>query len=324
MAVAGFLRGDRWRILAPLAIFGLILAKPQLVLVGLSIGAVFAVMERHPRPAVEALIATAVGTIVYAAYNFMRFADVFDFGGEARTYDATAFGPGDLLEAFALLSISPGRGWLVYSPIVVLGAYGAWKARRNPLSIAAVAVLVATLIPYLGNPGSGLNWGSRYLVPAIPLFVALAWAAPARRWIAPLLAIVGFIVAAPTFAAFYQRSYAEHVAQGVVPEEVYWHATQAPIIDMWGAARRQVSAARHTDVIRLASEPEASPDAAGTVEGQKFFRVVAQWWWMTPAAGIPRAFGVFVAALLLIGGTWLIALTDRRCARLTATTTPPI
>ena len=73
MLVWRFLRADRWRLLAPSGIALLILAKPELVLVGLAVGAVLAWKEHRRRPALEAVAGTAVGTLLYAGYNYLRF-----------------------------------------------------------------------------------------------------------------------------------------------------------------------------------------------------------------------------------------------------------
>jgi hypothetical protein len=306
LLVWGFVRHDRWRVLAPVAIVALILTKPQLFLVGLVVGAILAGSERRRRPAVEAGIATLIGVLLYAGYNYLRFADVTDFGGAARTYHAASLTPWKLFDATGLLLVSPGRGWLVYSPIVILGLYGAWRMRDHRLAAVAFGVLAATLIPYLGNPGGGFEWGSRYLVPAIPLFVAFAWAVPARRWAAPALAILGLVIVAPTFAAFYQRSYAEGVARGEMPSDVYWSVRRAPLVKMWGAAGRQITVARRSDVRRLVQEPNQLPTTADAVSEQKFFRVVAEWWWMTPAAMLPRSLGLLGALIVLGSGVAIL------------------
>ncbi len=310
VVIAGFLRADRWRAAAPVAIVALILAKPQLVLAGLVLGAIFAVLEHRRRPLVAAVAGTLVGTLVYAGYNFLRFSDVTDFGGDARLYHAAALAPVKIIEAIGLLFVSPGRGWLIYSPIVILGLLGAWRLRTQPLAIAAVGVLVAVVVPYLGNPGSGFEWGTRYFVPAIPAFVALAWAAPAPRWAAPALAILGFVIVAPTFVAFYERAYAEQGAAGRAPSTLYWSVERAPLVDIWGAAEREIEAASRTDVKQLLAEPDTP--GASTVSGQRSFRVVAQWWWMSPAAHVARPVGLAGALLFAAAGATLLVRTSRR------------
>jgi hypothetical protein len=250
--------------------------------------------------------ATAVGTLLYAGYNFLRFSDVTNFGGDARTYHLAALAPAKVAAAAALLFVSPGRGWLIYSPIVALGLYGAWRLRHHELAPVALGVLGATLVPYLGNPGSGFEWGSRYLVPAIPIFVALAWAAPARTWVAPGLAILGFVIVAPTFVGFYQRAYAEQAVAGRPASALYWSVQRAPLLDVWASSERQIEAARSVDVRRLIKEPAPPPAAVDAVSSQRFFRVVAQWWWLTPLVGVPRAVGLAVALLLLGVGIVLL------------------
>jgi hypothetical protein len=313
LAVWGFLRADRWRVLAPVAVGGLVLAKPQLVLIGLALGAVFSLVQRRRRPITEAVIATAIAAIAYAGYNALRFGDVTNFGGDARAYHATTLTPTKLLEAAGLLLISPGRGWLIYSPIVILGLYAAWKRRREPLAIAALTVLVATLIPYLGNPGIGHNWGSRYLVPAIPLFVALAWAAPARRWLAPTLAVAGLVIAAPTFFSAYERAYIEQTAHGHLPADTYWSLRRAPLVSIWTSMPHQIESASRTDVKDLAKQPDVPvPRTANSVQGHKVLRVIPQWWWMTPAANVPRPVGLLLTLTMLATGAGILARVSRR------------
>jgi hypothetical protein len=90
---------------------------------------------------------------------------------------------------------------------------------------------------------------------------------------------------------------------------VYWSVSWAPVLRVWGSTRRQVESARDTDVKALVDQPEPPPSETPTVNDQKFFRVVFQWWWMTPAANVPRAVGLFVALVLFALGAWLLRLS---------------
>lgn len=314
MIVWGFLRADRWRLLAPAGIVLLILAKPELVLVGLAVGAVFAWKERRRRPLVEAVAGTAVGTLLYAGYNYLRFVSFTNFGGVDRQLHLRAFVPWKLGRAFAELSVSPGRGFLWYSPIVILGLYVAWKKRSETLAVVAVAILLAALVFYLGNPGDGDNWGDRYLAAAVPLLAALAWSYDGRTALAPALALIGLVIALPTFAGFYARFYTEQAENGVPNTHLYWSFTDPPLVGVWGSTRREIDTARRTDVYAVAHAPSQPMHKRVRVSDVRFYKIVNQWWWMTPAAKIPRALGLLVALAMFAGGVLLVRLSLRRSA----------
>lgn len=318
MTVWGFLRTDRWRLLAPLAITLVILSKPQLVLVGLAVGAVFAYKERRRRPLVEAVVGTAVGTVLYVLYNYLRFVSFTDFGSDQRQLHAKAFVPWKLAKALAELSVSPGRGFLWYSPIVILGLYAVWKRRSETLALVAVAVPVAALIFYLGNPGMGDNWGDRYLCVAVPLLSAFAWSItghPRALRLAPALALIGLVIALPTFAGFFERYYAQKAESGVPNQHLYWSFAHAPVFGVWGSSVSEVNTARHTDVYAVAHAPSPPIRKTGVpVADVRFYKVVDQWWWMTPAGKVPRVIGVLAALAMLAGGLLLLRLSLRRSA----------
>lgn len=301
LVIWGFLRTDRWRLLAPVGIALLILAKPELVFVGLAVGAVLAWREHRRRPFVEAVLGTAAGTALYGLYNFARFSNPTNFGGEDRQLHLSTFLPWKVAKTIAELGISPGRGFIWYSPIVILGLYAAWKRRSETLAVIAFVVLVATLLLYLGNPGDGDNWGDRYLGPAIPLFAAFAWSFQGRRMLAPALALIGLVIALPTFAGFYERYYTEQAEKGVANADLYWSVPRAPIFGVWGSTAREINKARHTDVYAVAHAPSPPTRKVGVrVSDIKFFKVVNQWWWMTPAAKVPRVIGL-LAAIAMFG-----------------------
>jgi hypothetical protein len=311
VVVWGFYRGSRlW---AGVGIALLILAKPQMVLIGVLLGAVFALSRRERQPLVMAVAATAIGSAAYVAYNVARFGDPWNFGGEAREIHGSALSPASLVKAFGLLTISPGRGVLLYSPIAILGIY-ALVRRRCELAWAALAVFVGALALHLANPGRGYNWGSRYLVAAVPLTVAAAWSLKGRVGrLAPVLALLGVLLVAPTFPGFYQRAFAEHEDRGGRASDMYWSLSDNPGIAVWGSTRRQIDDARRQDVREIVNRPNVAT-AHQTVADQKFYSVVAQWWWMTPAARIPRVLGALAAlAMLALGAVLLMrAGTDRR------------
>jgi hypothetical protein len=307
LVVWAFLRDDRWRWLAPIGIVLLILAKPQLVFVGLAVAAVLAYREWRIRPLAEAVAGTVVGSALYGAYNLLRFSSASNFGGDSRAVHVNSLAPWQLIKAAGELTISPGRGLIWYSPIVVLGIYAGIKRRSDTLAVLAFAVFGATLVLYLTNPGIGDIWADRYLAPVLPLFVALAWSLNTRA-LAPVLALLGVVIALPTFGGFYSRYYAEQLDKGVPNETLYWSVPKAPIFGVWGSTVHEIRVARHTDVNEIAKESDRSSSSGNAVGRVRFYKVVAQWWWMSPAGGVPRLFALVVALAMFFGGAFLLRL----------------
>lgn len=106
-----------------------------------------------------------------AAYNWVRFGAVTEtgYGGEARQY-TTPF-----LTGVEGLLISPGKGVLWYSPPLFLALTGSWWfARRKPaLALVIFGVVAATVTLYARYYqwyGGGV-WGTRFLVPVLPLLL---------------------------------------------------------------------------------------------------------------------------------------------------------
>jgi hypothetical protein len=301
-----------WYAGIPLAI----LTKPQMVLIGPAIGLVLAVGTRKLRPLWEAGFATAAGAVIYGLYNWLRFEDATNFGGASREIGAEQYAPGSVVDALGLLLISPGRGLIWFSPIVLVGAYVLFQRRREPLALACVAACAAILLVAVSNPGSGWNWGTRYLVPALPLLCAAAGAARGRALRAAVaLALVGFIVALPTTFSPFQRYYAENAERGQIASQRYWNLADGPLIGVWGSAARQLQAAADTDVAILVEQNEAGrePELARVpVEEQPRMRIVALWWWVLPAGGVPWYVGALASALCILAGASTLVLSARR------------
>ncbi|GDX79216.1 hypothetical protein LBMAG42_10270 [Deltaproteobacteria bacterium] len=113
--------------------------------------------------------AGATGPILLAlAYNYLRFGSVFEtgYGAEAAEWTTPA-----LTGAIGLL-VSPGRGVLVYAPIVLLGYStlpALWRRSRLVAGVAAssLPLLIGLYCRWWMWEG-GWCWGPRFLLPAIP------------------------------------------------------------------------------------------------------------------------------------------------------------
>ncbi|MEZ4636182.1 MAG: hypothetical protein R2856_14675 [Caldilineaceae bacterium] len=106
-------------------------------------------------------------------WNWLRYGGLFDTG----YVESESFSGAWLAGIFGLL-VSPGRGILWYSPVLLLALPGIGWFRRN-LRWFLAAVTGVTLI-YVGLYAKwymwhgGYSWGPRFLVPVLPFVMALS------------------------------------------------------------------------------------------------------------------------------------------------------
>lgn len=281
-----------------------VLAKPTGLIVG-PVLAAYLIAKRVPiRISVLPALGAAAGFLVYAGYNFVRFANPLTFG------QPWLFGLSFVPSGVAGLLLSPGWGLLWYCPTVILSVWGFRRAMRSHLlmeALAIIAMFAAFLFLHSAykNWDAGWAWGPRYLLPGIPGLCALTGLLEGKgRKALMLLTAAGFLLSAPTMFSFYERYLSELTAQGVpTAEKLAWSVPQAPVLHAWPAALREVRDARNSNV-REIFEERGKPGQ--TIESSRALRVVAVWWWVLPAARIPRWPGFLVALLLTITGVWLI------------------
>lgn len=279
-----------------------VLAKPTGCIVGLIL-ALYLCTRRLPlRRACLPILGTLVGTTLYLAYNQIRF------GSPLSSGVPWMFTPSVFVGGVLTPLVSPGQGIAFFCPPVLLACAGARHVvRRAPLEmLLIVALFVGYLLPYaFWDQLSGYTWmwGSRYLLPTLPGLLVLAALSGAAwtRWLVALV-VAGFLVNAPTMVSFYVRYYAEATEAHVPPRALLWSPAYSPLTNGWAAAYRQIQSATHTDVrgmVQQAGVPDTLPTA-------NLFRIVAVWWWMLPAFGLPRWPGVCIALMLLALGITLL------------------
>lgn len=99
-------------------------------------------------------------------YNALRSGDPLQTG-----YDLTIFSP-EILTGLYKLLFSPLRGLFVYSPVLLLSLPGMiwlWRWHRGAMLLVAGASGITLLLFATWSSGEGLSWGSRFLVPLVPL-----------------------------------------------------------------------------------------------------------------------------------------------------------
>jgi hypothetical protein len=158
-------------------------------------------------------------------YNYWLFGNLVG-GAPFRTaiwmeeFGTTDMFSGSLMEGFAGLTISPSRGLLIFSPVVVVamvGAARAWKsspvtdlvllARYSSLAALAIVLIYSKFIAWWGGHG----FGPRYLTDAMPflgvlfalgLVPAIGKSARARFWRIAAMAFLSYSIFIQAVGAF--------------------------------------------------------------------------------------------------------------------------
>ncbi len=164
--------------------------------------------------------------IFFGLYNSLRFGSPMETGyGLIFARDPLpepAFGPGEGLAAFL---VSPGRGLLIYSPVVLVFALGIRRLLRNApvaaLSAIAVVGVYVGFFSLFGKAISPFSWGPRQLIPTLPMlllpagaFLEAADRRRARRTIVCALAGTSLLVQIPAIGTSYVKPSWEAHLQG--------------------------------------------------------------------------------------------------------------
>jgi len=163
---------------------------------------------RRPADWGRFLLGIAPFAIPLAAYNWLAFGSPLRQGyGTAHITDALKLKSSRLQEGLPGLLVSPGRGLIFYSPILLFAIVGAIRGRRTPLyfwcalAAAAYVVVAANEDQWWG----GQSFGPRRLTDALPLFAVLlvpAIGAIARtRWIWAYVVLLAYSVFVELIAA---------------------------------------------------------------------------------------------------------------------------
>jgi hypothetical protein len=299
LALGATAREIRWAaVLAVLAV----LAKPTGIVLGPVLSCYLLAKRFKPQLACLPLIGTAAGFGLYCFYNYVRFGSVASFGPKLE------FSLRAIPKGIAGLMLSPGWGLVWYSPVLILSISGFRKLwRTKPMEALAIGGGFAGFLlidSYWSYWSGGWSWGPRLLYPAIPGLCVLAGLVEGRmRRALVALSLAGFLVNAPTLVSFYERYFTEMSESGVDVNSYAWSVQKAPLLHGYQAAQHQIEDARGADVRQIYREREIP---GTTIATSRAFRVVAIWWWVLPAAGLPRWAGALVALLLIGMGCCLL------------------
>lgn len=302
---------------------------------------------RRARSAWPALVAVLACVAIALLYNAARTGSPLSTG-YGRQATAAAFSTPLFVGLYGLL-VSSGKGIVWFAPLVVLvpPAYGAARRRLGAPAVGLFAAcagmtLVYALFEHWAGDGS---WGPRYLVPLVPLALALVVAADAgqpwhgrgRRALVGALAAAGLLVQLGGVGIYFGAQmreagdypYTKALDDPSFMVDSHFNPARTPIE---GHARMLVRNARaHLggDWPSITPGTPAAPGApagagVSTVENERLALPPAQvealtrgldfWWTYAAYAGLPRlpllavALGLFVAAGLAFAAAWRAVL----------------
>jgi hypothetical protein len=126
------------------------------------------------------LLGLAPFAFALALYNTIVFGSPLHIGYGSGSYtraftQSFSLRGGHLIHGIPGLLISPGRGLLVYSPVLLFAIFGAIRGRRKPLYLwCAIATIVYVVV--IGNDVQwygGESFGARKLTDVLPLLAVL-------------------------------------------------------------------------------------------------------------------------------------------------------
>lgn len=298
-------RTNRTILLAALIALLAVLAKPTGIFLAPALSAYLLLKKTPVRLSLLPALGGGLGVLLYFVYNFVRFANPLTFG------QPWVFSFSAIPQGIAGLLVSPGRGIIWYSPVVLLAIPAIRKAwKTKPIEVLLIAGLFLGFLglhSFYENWHGGWSWGPRYLLPTLPGLMALMSLLEGRAAKALLyLSFLGFLVNAPTLVSFYERYYAEANEQGITDSQLYWSPARAPFLHVWGAASRELSDARNQDVRDLFHQRNTPSE---TIASSRALRIVAVWWWVLPIIHIPRFVGFACSLAMVICGSWVLFRT---------------
>jgi hypothetical protein len=296
-------REPRKILLAALLAFLAVLAKPTGILLGPLLCLYLFLRKVRVPVSMLPLVGSGVGLLCYFGYNVLRFGNPLNFG------PPNPFSLALVPRGFLGLLVSPGSGMIWYCPPAIMAVVGFSKAVKTRMMEAFLVISVFgaflalhSAVPYWEG---GWSWGPRYLLPVLPVIMALTGLLEAKAARALLvLGFAGFLLNAPTLVSYYERYFAEANEQGIPYTALAWAPSRAPLLHAWGAAARVVADARQNDVREMFREAGGTPST--TIASSRALRVVAVWWWVLPVVHIPRLIGAVVSLVMVLFGGWII------------------
>jgi hypothetical protein len=294
----------------------------------LAIAAMLALLVKPWREASPAerrryLLALAVPLVLWAAamagYNLTRTGSMLDTGRNEPGFTlAFPFNAAGFL-------VSPGKGLVWYSPLVIIGLLGLWRLwpRREAkaiLAAIAAAVLVASVLPFWSDE----TWGPRYIawVAWLPL-LAIPWARVSKRLVVAVAVVAVSIqivsVIAPaawivnatedlTGEPIFQRTPGERLSTPFGRDPIRWIPELSPLVLQTKLVASKASVAVGGPPVTTLYRPYEGPRKEVRLDAAKMEQygfATVNFWWAQPGAG---AFAWAALLLALCGGSAVVLL----------------
>ncbi len=237
-------------------------------------------------------------------YNWARTGQVLDPGYAAWNWEATLTWQ-HFLRLLAAYTISPGRGLLVFCPVVLLSVIG-WRRVWHEQPVLAASSLLLFL-PYLLFHAARVApdswaWGPRYLVPVVgPVMLLAPWGwrllTERRGGRGVAMAIVGLAVVV-------------QVVSVIVPYGTWMHrvheqtgTSDAVVFSLrYWPLGGQVDTLRRVEMTRVGLEGSGAAGGATSAEFKERLRRSLDFWWFYAwrLGASPAVLVTMVVGLLMI------------------------
>jgi hypothetical protein len=279
----------------------------------------FAAWRREERWRALVFLAGPLGLALagVGCYNSARFGSILDTGYRTAAWDVP------LWVGLLGLLLSPGKGLLWYCPMVVLGLVGyarivwcrSWHGLRVAVLLAGVSSLYLLAHSFYNHWHGGGSWGSRLILPIVPLLVlpAAEWfqRPPRRVWgrlALALLVVVGFIIQLPAVLVQPVRTLNVLYNRSASPTEytlrMLYRPADSPLLNQW------FSLLEVSVLMRNPATREAVVDAARTTAARNVDEGLVLWDVLSEMAGLLsfNAFNLWVVIWALMGAPLALLL----------------
>jgi hypothetical protein len=218
-------------------------------------------------------VAAALGLDI--VYNWLRFGSLLSTG-----YTEVAWTTPPLLGLYGLL-FSPGKGVLIYTPMLILGL-GAWivfaqQRRAEAWLIAGLWLSYLVLYAPYDFWTGGFNWGPRFLLPVVPLsFLPLGTWLEAEKsrltWaLFEVFFVIGLAIQTPAILVDHSRYLYQQFAETDEPQaytETIQHIDRSPVTQQWRVALELLRAYTQSKTWQTAARSLQGMDAPGVPNGR--------------------------------------------------------
>ncbi len=338
--------GPRHALVCGLAWGFTVLTKYALLPAVLVLALPFLPSLRRFREVLPGLLAVLLCALLALAYNATRTGNAFG-SGYGRQATAAAFSTPLWVGLYGLL-LSSGKGILWFAPLTLLvpsSLAPAWR-RWGPVAagLAVACGLMTVLYATFEHWAADGSWGPRYLVPFIPLALALVvaahaqmpWGGAPRKALVGTLAALGLIVQLGGVGIYFGAQmreagdypYTRSLDDPSFMAESHFNPWRSPVLDHWRMLARNTRAHVRGEWPRItpgaatatgsgyARDGAAAGAGASSVERERLAvsrgelagltRALDFWWAYAAYAGLPRVPLVMLAvALLALAGLQL-------------------